>query len=248
LRVLIHLELFILLNIINQEVITICGIFGSKDFTTYVKLYKGNKERGTFSYGGLLVGSHVHAVLKSPGVVTLTNKLVIEYDKKKKSITDFNIFLGHTQAPTSLQRKFSPSTSHPFQYKNWIVAHNGVLTNDKELKKRLDKRSYNVVDSSVIAPLINKCFKKTTDEVKAICEALSQLQGTFGLWIYNQESTNIYLARSGSTLYADFITNDFSSIKEKEYISLEEGVLFLITKEGLTSVGQFKPNSPFFTL
>jgi glucosamine 6-phosphate synthetase-like amidotransferase/phosphosugar isomerase protein len=195
-----------------------------------------------------LVGTKVHAILKSPGVVTLHNKLIIEYGKKKKKINDFNMFLGHTQAPTSSQRKFSPPTSHPFQYKDWIIAHNGVLTNDKSIKKQItDKRSLNTVDSSVIAPLIDKCFKKTTDEVKAICEALSQLNGTFGLWIYNQKTMNVYIARSGSTLFADFITNDFSSVKEKDYIELEEGVLFLLTKEGLTSVGRFKNNSPFFT-
>jgi len=186
--------------------------------------------------------------LKSPGTANLSNRLVIEYGKKKKSITDFNYFLGHTQAPTSAQRKFSPSTSHPFQYKEWIIAHNGVITNDKQLKLLLtDKKSYNVVDSSVIAPLIAKYFKETGDEITAIVKTLSSLQGTFGVWIYNQKSTNIYLARCGSTLYADFLNNEFSSLKEDGFVPLEEGFVYLLTKEGITSVGRFKPNSPFFT-
>ena len=213
-----------------------------------MKLYKSNKKRGTFSYGGLLIGPQIHAILKTPGSANLSNKLVIEYGKKRRSIVDFDIFLGHTQAPTSEKRSFSPSTSHPFQYKEWLIAHNGVLTNDKELKKTIkDKKSYNVVDSSVIAPLIHLKVKELGDEVAGICKALSSLKGTFGLWIYNQKTSNIFLARSGSTVFANFLTNDFSSLKEQDYVELEEGVLYLLTKEGLTSVGMFDTNSPFFT-
>lgn len=213
-----------------------------------MKLYKENRKRGTFSYGGLLIGSKVHAILKTPGVANLTNKLIIEYGKTKRHITDFNVFLGHTQAPTSAQRAFTAKTSHPFQYKEWIVAHNGVLTNDKELKKLIpDKKAYNVVDSSVIAPLLTKHHKETKDEIVAIKNTCSMLKGTFGLWIYNQQSANVYLARSGSTLFADYLNNMFSSTKYSDFVALDEGVIYLLTTEGITAVGKFASNSPFFT-
>lgn len=195
-----------------------------------------------------MIGHKIHAILKTPGVTKLADNLIIEYGKKKRKIADFDLFLGHTQAPTSAKRTFSPTTSHPFQYKDWLVAHNGVLTNDKEIKAQLtDKKSFNTVDSSVIAPLIHTMYKKSNDEVAAICFALSQLKGTFGVWIYNQRSRNTYIGRSGSTVFANFLTNDFSSIKEKGFVALEEGVLYLLTQEGITSVGKFKTNSPFFT-
>lgn len=195
-----------------------------------------------------MIGNQIHAILKSPGIAQLSKKLVIEYGKKRKSITDFNYFLGHTQAPTSSKRSFSAATSHPFQYKNWIIAHNGVLTNDKQLKANIkDKKSFNVVDSSVIAPLIDMHYKHTGDEVTAICRTLTLLQGTFGVWIYNQKTGNIYLARCGSTLYCNFLNNEFSSLPEDGFVALEEGLLYLLTKEGITCVGKFTPNSPFFT-
>jgi glucosamine 6-phosphate synthetase-like amidotransferase/phosphosugar isomerase protein len=194
-----------------------------------------------------LVDNRLHAILKTAGIAPLSNLLVIEYEKKKKKITDFEYYLGHTQAPTSAQRAYSKSTTHPFQCKDWIIAHNGVLTNEKELKKILDKKKYNIVDSSIIAPLIEKYYKEYDDEVAAISKALSQLKGTFGLWIFHQQSNNIYLARSGSTLYADFLNNSFSSLKEDGYVELEEGLLYLLTQEGITCVGRFKKNSPFFT-
>ncbi len=195
-----------------------------------------------------MIDTKIHALLKSPGKASLTKKITIEYGKKKKSITDFSFFLGHTQAPTSAKRDFSPKTSHPFQYKNWIIAHNGVLTNDKIIRKTIvDKRSFNVVDSSVIAPLIHQMQTESKDEVTAIARALSCLQGTFGLWMYNQKTGHIYIARSGSTVYADFLNNEFSSLSEKGFVALEEGLIYLLTPEGITSVGRFKPNSPFFT-
>lgn len=194
-----------------------------------------------------MVDNRLHAILKSEGIAPLSNSLVIEYEKKKKKITDFQYYLGHTQAPTSAQRAYNKDTTHPFQCRDWIIAHNGVLTNDKQLKKQLDKKSYNIVDSSVIAPLVERYYDETEDEIEAIVKVLSLLQGTFGLWIFHQQTNNVYLARSGSTLYADFLNNSFSSLKEDGYVALEEGLVYLLTKEGITSVGRFKKNSPFFT-
>lgn len=194
-----------------------------------------------------MVDNRLHAILKSEGIAPLSNSLVIEYEKKKKKIADFQYYLGHTQAPTSAQRAYNKDTTHPFQCRDWIIAHNGVLTNDKQLKKQLDKKSYNIVDSSVIAPLVERYYDETEDEIEAIVKVLSLLQGTFGLWIFHQQTNNVYLARSGSTLYADFLNNSFSSLKEDGYVALEEGLVYLLTKEGITSVGRFKKNSPFFT-
>ena len=206
-----------------------------------------NKNRGVFSYGALLIDKKMHAIIKSSGKMQLSKKLQIEYGKTKKRIDSFKYYLGHTQAPTSSERTFTPKTSHPFSFKDWHVAHNGVLTNYKQLCQLLSKKSYNAVDTSVIPPLLDQAYKQTKDEIAAIRHVLGALQGTFGLWIYNHKTHNIYIARSGSTIYADFLTNSFSSIKHDTFHELEEGLIYLITPEGITSVGKFIPNSPFFT-
>jgi len=65
--------------------------------------------------------------------------------------------------------------------------------------------------------------------------------------MYNQKSSSTYLARSGSTVYADFLNNAFSSIKHEDYVALEEGLIYLLTTEGITSVGKFQTNSPFYS-
>lgn len=226
-----------------------CGIFGSNDFKTYVKLYAKNKARGDFAYGSIMADSKIHATIKTPGAFKLTDKLFLKLkNNKKKNFNDFKNYLGHSQAPTSSARKYSHDTSHPFNYNNWYVAHNGVISNEKELRDLLKKyRTINEVDSSLIPPLIDFFLKKEKTEVNALCKALSLIKGNFGLWIFNSRKNNVYLARSGSTLFAEFLTNNFSSVKFADYKPLEEGTLYLQTVEGLTSVGNFKTNSPFFT-
>lgn len=227
-----------------------CGIFGAKDFKTYTSLYNKNKKRGTFAFGGIFVTKSIYATLRSPGKIALSKNLVIKYSKFKRKIDDFDYFLGHTQAPTSSVRKYDHKTSHPFNVEDWVVAHNGVLTNHIELKKNIkNKKLFNEVDSSVIPALLHlqrKRFPKK-DEASLISSILGQLHGNFGLWIYNSRSQNVYIARSGATLYADFLNNSFSSLSEKGFKAVEEGVLYLLTPEGITEVGEFKPNSPFYT-
>jgi glucosamine 6-phosphate synthetase-like amidotransferase/phosphosugar isomerase protein len=226
-----------------------CGIFGSSEYKTYVKLYAKNRARGDFAYGSMMIDESLHASIKSAGVFKLSDKLYLDLKhNKRKSFDDFKNYLGHSQAPTSAARKYSHATSHPFNTGKWYVAHNGVLSNEKELRTILKKyKTINDVDSSLIPALMDHYSKSEKNETNIICKALSMLRGNFGLWILNSKNNHVYLARSGSTLYADFLTNNFSSIKFSDYKPIEEGILYLQTVEGLTSVGTFKSNSPFFT-
>jgi glucosamine 6-phosphate synthetase-like amidotransferase/phosphosugar isomerase protein len=188
--------------------------------------------------------------IKAPSSITLSKNDIYTDGDIKFGVDDFKQFLGHTQAPTSSVREFSFSTSHPFSCGRWTVAHNGVLTNHEQLKAKLiDQTSFNEVDTSVIPAMLEEASATTSDdEVMIICEALSKLKGTFGLWLFCNQTGNIYLARSGSTLFGNFLTNDFSSLPREKYQPLQEGTLYLLTKEGITSVGFFSTNSPFFAL
>lgn len=227
-----------------------CGIFGSSDYKRFLKLYNKNKDRGSFSFGSVFIDSKLHALIKSPGTFKFDKNLCITIpgSKTKKNLSSFEYYLGHTQAPTSSQRKYTHETTHPFYCNNWFVAHNGVLSNHKQIRSIIKNSKYvNEVDSSLIPALIYKQAKNSKNEVGAICSALSALKGTFGLWIYNAKTHGIYLARAGSTLYANFLTNDFSSTAAPNFKELQEGVLYYLTKEGITSVGEFQTNSPFFT-
>jgi glucosamine 6-phosphate synthetase-like amidotransferase/phosphosugar isomerase protein len=216
-----------------------CGIFGSFKFEDYSQLYNENKKRGSFSYGNLYAkkaGSmYIH---KSEGIMD-----IITHNKYN---TDYHLFLGHTQAPTSNQREFSISTTHPFEFGDWHVAHNGVLENYKEIIGQYFPDHNLDIDSSVIPRLIDYMYGG--DEIYAISECCGTLRGTYACWIYNSRSKNTYVIRSGSTLFGNVKTGAFSSTKitRKCVKSLNEGEIYHVTREGLASVGGFNSNSPFF--
>jgi len=220
-----------------------CGIYGAISASKFEILDEANKVRGNFASGIFYYSGEEYDFQKTEGS--------FNWDEIKLPKKGF-IFLGHNQAPTSSERKWKEHNSHPFVHNNWVVAHNGVLTNFNQLKKDYIPDHPNLVDSSIIPALLAH-FEKTFDtantqakETQLIAYVLELLEGTFGLWIVNTNTMNIYLARQGSTLFFD--KNSFSSAKGKGYKELKEGVLYKFNKKGLKPVEKFKVNSPFLEL
>jgi predicted glutamine amidotransferase len=139
---------------------------------------------------------------------------------------------------TSEIRTFDPDTSHPFTYKNTYLAHNGVLQNFNELKEKYELKSKtNKVDSSVILPLIY---------MSGIKNALSDIQGTFGCWMYEPNMGRLRIFRAGSTLFTD--DESFSSVQLPGWESVKEGMIyeFNFSKNTFFEKQVFEVNSPFF--
>ena len=214
-----------------------CAIFGAADMGCFRVLYAANLSRGDFAFSCLSEDVDTYSILK-------------QKDKYQHDIADIGkaYYAGHTQAPTSSAQTFDASTSHPFKCGHWIVAHNGVLTNYDELIKLIPAGSYNEVDSSVIPSLLTHQAGVFETEAGLILSVLTMLKGTYSLWLYNEETRNLYIARCGSTLYANKIDNEFSSVKVFDMVELEDGSLYQRTPEGLVNVGMFQSNSPFFIL
>jgi hypothetical protein len=107
----------------------------------------------------------------------------------------------------------------------------------------------NPVDSSIIPFMLFKLESITgAGEVDLLVTVLSQLKGTFGLWIHNVRTGNSFLAKCGVTLFGDIYENTFSSVHSNGLDQLEDGILYQITREGLTTVAEFDCDNPFFTL
>ena len=218
-----------------------CAIYGSYEKTMFEVLYSANYPRGTWA--GSLVAVDIenkhHKEQRWEGKAKIGSRL--------KSF-ESDIYLGHCQAPTGKSRKWSMHNTHPFIYDKWQVAHNGVITNVDALLKKYECDIELEVDSDLI-PLLISAFNSTHEtESDAIIEALGMLEGTFAVWIYNSKTCKIYLARQGSTLFADK-TGNFSSINSKnEWDEVEEGKLFELTNDGPVEVGSFHNDSPFFEL
>lgn len=216
-----------------------CGIFGSDNFNKFEELYKLNTDRGNFSHGFLFVNKKDRVYIrKGPGVHDLKT------EKDWINTSRYKMYLGHTQAPTSTERQYKDSTTHPFINEKFIIAHNGVLENYQDL---CDKHYVKTprVDSQAIASLLDELY--VGDDICTIAELFSQLTGTFACWLYSKITSRCYLVRSGSTLFFNKDRTNFSSTQSKEMsIEANEGVIYQYTIEGYTTVGSFSSNSAFF--
>jgi glucosamine--fructose-6-phosphate aminotransferase (isomerizing) len=216
-----------------------CGIYGSFNQSKFEVLEQANRSRGNFATGFC-------TITKDGSIYIVREKGVIDWEKIQLEVKYF--YLGHNQAPTSKQRNWTQVTSHPFECGDWIIAHNGVLSNYKEIIKDYLPGHSNPVDSSVISALLHKFEQqdKSLTEVTVIKKVLELLKGTFAVWIVKRKTANVYLARQASTLFYD--KNSFSSIKGENYKELKENNIYKITTKGVRSVGKFSNESPFLVL
>lgn len=224
-----------------------CGIYMSNNLSMFEVLEQANRKRGNFSTGVFYVyKTSSYKVIKEQGGIDW-NTINLPSDNS----SDF-VYLGHNQAPTSSAREWKEETSHPFWYGDWVVAHNGVLTNYEELIDEYLPMHDNPVDSSIIPALLDEfeynhgpCDDPEA-EIQNILYTIEKLKGTFALWIVNIKTMNVYIARQGSTLF--YKDTDVSSVKGEGYKEVKEGILYSYTSEGLVEQDNFKYDSPFLTL
>ena len=221
-----------------------CGIFGAFDKNMYDVLYEASKQRGNFAYGHCFLTKDK----SMPFHIQKFNKLPKVDDIKDVSINKMH--LGHCQAPTSSVRTWKESDAHPFAFDNWIVAHNGVLSNAEQLIEKHQLYVQSKVDTAVI-PAMLSMFEKQYEQDAQTCiiNTLNELQGTFALWIVHKKTKQVFLARQGSTLFANVETGSFCSLpcKNKEWTELGEGYLYKIdaAEKNIKPVDKFVTNSPF---
>ena len=222
-----------------------CGIYCSNDLSTFEVLQEVNRKRGNFSTGIFYCYNNAnYKVIKKKGNINFNN---VNLPSEKG-----HLYLGHNQAPTETGRNWKEEHSHPFWFGDWVVAHNGILTNSKDLIEDHIPAHDNPVDSSVISALLDEFEYKhgpcedAESEIQNILYTIERLKGTFALWIVNIKTMNIYIARQGSTLF--YKDANISSIRGCDYKEVSEGILYNYSYEGLTELDGFVYDSPFLTL
>lgn len=207
-----------------------CGIFGSTNKKEFFDLYLLNKTRGDFSVGIFCVKSDNFILLKKKGTLQLED-----------IPNGYDLYFGHTRAPTGVVAGFDFQDSHPVVYRDWIVGHNGIIHNFEDLKSVY--RIESDLDSFSI-PVLLQHFQDNVCEVEAIQQTLEQLDGIFGCFLYNTQTCNLYLVRGASLLYMKkpFC---FSSLPALGMDLLQEGVIYKLG-ELVEEVGRFNFDSPYW--
>jgi glucosamine 6-phosphate synthetase-like amidotransferase/phosphosugar isomerase protein len=187
-----------------------CGIFKASTKDIFNKQFEANLERGASSFGGLFIGGDNITITKTT------------YTKAPPRL-HASLYLGHLRAPTGDCREFSSIHSHPFEYGEWIVAHNGILTNFNDLKMSMPSSlgfegNQFQIDSSVIPYYIHAYG----------FSAFEKFKGTWACWMYNKATKELFVTRSDNTLFIDVRNGDFSSKQLENYTPLPERKIFKI--------------------
>lgn len=186
----------------------------------------------------------------SAGLGFVQRKQLKTYRKKGKIVAlesvlpeqlNSKIGIGHTRWAT--HGKVTESNAHPHLSSNGrvMVVHNGIIDNYIQLKQALVKEGYHFAsetDSEVIANLIDKYFEK--DLESAVKQAISRLQGTYGLIVMSAEQPDLLVGvRNGSPLIVGigeketFLASDANAIiaHTKQVIYVEDRETVLIKKD-----------------
>ena len=169
-----------------------CALFGWLDYKGLVpkKLLKkltqslanSAEERGTDASGISYIRDNKVVIYKRPKPA----------HKLKFNVPDGTVaVMGHTRLTTQGNQKFNYN-NHPFPGhadKDFAFAHNGVLYNDKDLRK--DKKlpdTYIETDSYVAVQLIEKQSKLDFESLKSMAE---DVEGNFTFTILDEENSLI---------------------------------------------------------
>ena len=223
-----------------------CGIvayIGNKNATNH--LLNGLKRleyRGYDSAGICTLGKqNLHLCKEAGNVSKLVKAVQDQFDETLQEACQIGI--AHTRWAT--HGKPTKINAHPHLDQSGQIAlvHNGIIENFQSLKKHLEKKGYSFqseTDSEVLANLISEHFQG--DLVQAVCDALSQVTGTFGLAVIsNHEPNSIIVAKRGSPIVLGvsknetLIASDASAIAAhtQRVIYLNDNDIAVITNDNI---------------
>lgn len=241
-----------------------CGLFG---FSKYSKepIQKLNSLTNALANESAVRGTD------ATGIAICTEKY-IKVNKESKPAYKISFshhetvkaLIGHTRHAT--QGSVKNHNNHPFSGKagdvNFVLAHNGVLMNDKELRHTLGLPKTKIETDSYIAVQIIESKKELTfDSLKYMAETV---EGSFSFSLLDDKN-NIYLVKGDSPitllhfpekkiyvyastdniLYKAIIDSPlFKDIKmgSSEEIPIKEGEILKISSEGQLERGTFNYN------
>lgn len=182
--------------------------------------------------------------------------------------------IGHNRMKTQGDAKDNLN-NHPFETKNFVVVHNGVITNDFILKETFDLDYKEKTDSAIIPYLLEKRTSDGEDVVTAIENIVEDLEGSFSVFVYDKNNNKIYyfkndgtnfyfclvLDESGKVLMGSTTKSNFDNsyitkqgifpIKHFRYkciVEADENVLYEITKDDVVPLKKLNCNSAYSTI
>ncbi|MDD6085285.1 MAG: class II glutamine amidotransferase [Oscillospiraceae bacterium] len=241
-----------------------CALFGWVDYKGIVsnKLLKkltqalanAAEEKGTDASGIAYVKDGKITIFKRPKPA---HKIRFNVPNDTKAV------MGHTRMTTQGNEKFNYN-NHPFYGHadiDFAFAHNGVLHNDKELRKEKHLPSTQIeTDSYVAVQLLEQHGKLNFDSLKNMAE---DVQGSFCFTVLD-ENNNLYIVKGNNPMHlihfeelGIYVYASTESIMKKalkkagfnkskfELLNVEEGDILKTDQNGTISCSEFEVKESF---
>lgn len=152
-------------------------------------------------------------------------------------LDDVHTVLLHTRQATQGSSDINMN-NHPFNTKDFILAHNGIIHNDDELKTKYSLNSPIKCDSYIIVALIQHFYDEGNSVKKSISLALSEILGGYACWLYHKPNKELYLFRNSRNpleYYIDAERRIMMFASEDSYIvdTYNDGVLSAVDIDSL---------------
>ncbi|HEX6536936.1 MAG TPA: glutamine--fructose-6-phosphate transaminase (isomerizing) [Gemmatimonadaceae bacterium] len=150
--------------------------------------------------------------------------------------------IAHTRWATHGAPNFCNAHPHVSCDGTIAVVHNGIIENGSALRQALVDAGHTFqseTDTEVLAHLVEEFYQTSLEE--AVIEALSKVEGTYGIAVVSSKDPNkIVAARKGSPLLVGlgegeyFVASDVSAIlaHTRQVIYLDDGDLAVLERDG----------------
>jgi len=196
----------------------------------------------------------------SAGMCVLSHDRKIEVIKavgkvgnlKMKSDTyelgSYHVGIGHTRWATHGGVTEENCHPHLSQSGRFVVIHNGIIENYRELKDELIKKGYTFTsetDTEVTVKLFEDNFDG--DHLSTLQKIIPRMHGAYGLVFLDRDAPDrIFGTKKGSPMVLGFsphekyVSSDYRALIGliDDYVILEDGDLFLVTPEEYTVISE----------
>ncbi len=216
-----------------------CGIVGyvgpQQAEPILLKGIKRLEYRGYDSAGIALLADNGLYVTKAAGKIVELEKLLVH------NTTESSHGIAHTRWATHGEPNQLNAHPHTDTTEDIAIVHNGIIENYRTLKSFLVAKGYQIktdTDTEVLAQLIRFSYKG--DLTEAVREALTQVEGTYGIAVISSAHPNMIIAaRMGSPLIIgvgngeNFVASDVSAILDStnRVVYLDDGEIATVTPD-----------------
>ncbi len=163
----------------------------------FSRIMKRAEDRGRDSFGLVAI--------REDGSVLSSKSLGKPSDQEEKL---FGVFDEKTSVVVANNRA-EPTTEYvnlkeekdiqPFEGERFIVTHNGVIANDKELEAKYSLRRNSSIDTSVIPPFLDKLWDGTPEKLS---DLLEEVRGSFAFIIADKKRPDrLFIAQNFKPVY-----------------------------------------------